>query len=80
MNRIPQNYGSISTPSVGFSGDNFSEFSNYCDNVVTNIYTINSSLKTLENALKIIGTKKDNQGLRNNMLVFFCTSVISSTF
>lgn len=62
----PQNYGSIS-PTVGFSGDQTSEFNSYCDNVVTNIYTVNSSLKTLENALKNIGTNKDNQGVRNKM-------------
>ncbi|KAJ8985382.1 hypothetical protein NQ317_007539 [Molorchus minor] len=68
MNRQSQNYGSISAPTVGFS-ENTSEFNSYCDSVVTNIYTINSSLKTLETALKCIGTKKDNQGLRNSIHV-----------
>ncbi|XP_018572998.1 syntaxin-12 [Anoplophora glabripennis] len=68
MNR-PQNYGSISSPTVGFSGEQTSEFNSYCDNVVTNIYTVNSSLKTLDNALKNIGTQKDNQGLRNKIHV-----------
>ncbi|CAG9820111.1 unnamed protein product [Phaedon cochleariae] len=68
MNR-PQNYGSISSPAVGFSGNINPEFNSYCDSVVTNIYTINSSLKTLENALKVIGTKKDNQGVRNQVHV-----------
>lgn len=67
MNRQPQNYGSISTPSVDFRGNQLVEFNSLCDDVVTNIYTINSSLKTLENASKTIGTKKDNQGLRNKM-------------
>lgn len=67
MNRPTQNYGSISTPIPSFSDEMSTTFNSYCDNVVTNIYTINASLKTLENALKTIGTKKDNQGLRNNM-------------
>lgn len=67
MNRPPQNYGAISNPIAGFSGESSTAFNNYCDNVVTNIYTINASLKTLEKALKTIGTSKDNQGLRNNM-------------
>lgn len=64
-----QNYGSISTPAVEFSGsDNSSlDFNNLCDDVVTNVYTINSSAKTLEGAAKTIGTAKDNQGLRNKM-------------
>ncbi|VEN33940.1 unnamed protein product [Callosobruchus maculatus] len=71
MSRPPQNYGSINTPNVGFSGGSSvsTEFNNYCDNVVTNIYTINSSLKTLDNALKVIGTKKDSPGLRNKIHV-----------
>lgn len=67
MSRVPQNYGSISTPVAGFSGESSTAFNNYCDNVVTNIYTINSSLKTLDNALKTIGTSRDNPGLRNKM-------------
>lgn len=67
MNRPQQNYGSFSSSVAGISGDSSSTFNNYCDSVVTNIYTINASLKTLENALKTIGTNRDNQGLRNNM-------------
>ncbi|CAH1993993.1 unnamed protein product [Acanthoscelides obtectus] len=73
MSRPSQNYGSISNPNpnIGFSGgsSNSTEFNSYCDNVVTNIYTINSSLKTLDNALKVIGTKKDSPGLRNKVHV-----------
>lgn len=69
MNRPSQNYGSISSPLTGVSGESSTAFNNYCDNVVTNIYTINTSLKTLENALKTIGTSRDNQGLRSNMYV-----------
>ncbi|XP_074037650.1 syntaxin 13 [Leptinotarsa decemlineata] len=67
----PHSYGSItSPPAVDFSGSsNSSEFNSYADNVVTNIYTINSSIKTLDNALKVIGTKKDNQGVRNQIHV-----------
>lgn len=64
---MPQNYGSIYTPVAGFSGEGSAAFNNYCDNVVTNIYTINTSLKTLENALRTLGTSRDNQGLRNKM-------------
>lgn len=68
MNRQQPNYGSISeTRDVNFSSGNPLEFNSLCDSVVTNIYTINSSYKTLENALKAIGTNKDNHGVRNNM-------------
>lgn len=68
MNRQQPNYGSMSdTTEINFSAGNPSEFNVLCENVVTNIYTINSSYKTLENALKAIGTNKDNQGVRNNM-------------
>lgn len=64
----PQNYGSISeTREVDFSDANYSEFNSLCDNVVTNIYTINSSWKTLENAQKAIGTSKDSPALRDKM-------------
>lgn len=68
MNRQQPNYGSISqTSEVNFSSGNPAEFNSLCENVVTNIYTINSSYKTLESALKAIGTNRDNQGIRNNM-------------
>lgn len=66
MNRPRQNYGATSTPTAD-SGESSTAFINYSDNVVTNVYTINSSLRTLENALKTIGTPKDTQGLRNNV-------------
>ncbi|KAK9869971.1 hypothetical protein WA026_006068 [Henosepilachna vigintioctopunctata] len=70
MNRQMQNYGSISTPpDVNFAGNRSVEFNITCDNVVTNIYTINSSFRGLENALKNIGTTKDNHGLRNKIHV-----------
>lgn len=64
-----QNYGSISSSSqeIGFAGDRSVEFNTACDSVVTNIYTINASFKVLDTALKNIGTKKDNHGLRNKM-------------
>lgn len=70
MNRPQPNYGSMSdTTEVNFSAaaGNPTEFNTLSENVVTNIYTINSSYKTLENALKAIGTNRDNQGVRNNM-------------
>lgn len=77
MNRPQQNYGSFSSPvAAGVSGDSSADFNNYCDSVVTNIYTINASLKTLENALKTIGTNRDNQGLRNNMLVLIIFKIV----
>ncbi|CAH0560472.1 unnamed protein product [Brassicogethes aeneus] len=80
MNRSQQNYGSISGPSVGFAGTNSQELNSLCDSVVTNLYTINGSIKTLDNALKTIGTKRDNQGLRNNVHVTqLSTNQIAST-
>ncbi|XP_045479582.1 syntaxin-12 [Harmonia axyridis] len=71
MNKPLHNYGSISSTSqdVLFSGDRSVEFNAACDSVVTNIYTINSSFKVLDTALKNIGTKKDNHGLRNKVHV-----------
>ncbi|XP_044749437.1 syntaxin-12 [Coccinella septempunctata] len=71
MNKPLQNYGSISSTSqdVTFAGDRSVEFNAACDSVVTNIYTINSSFKVLDTALKNIGTKKDNHGLRNKIHV-----------
>lgn len=76
MNRPQQNYGSFSSSVAGISGDSSSTFNNYSDSVVTNIYTINASLKTLENALKTIGTNRDNQGLRNNMWVLVIFKIL----
>ncbi|XP_044255887.1 syntaxin-12 [Tribolium madens] len=69
MSKHPYNYGATASTDVGFMGKRSPEFNNLCDNVVTNIYTINSSLKTLDNALKTIGTRKDNQGLRSSIHV-----------
>lgn len=69
MNNRPINYGATSSTDVKFSGGVSEEFNNACDNVVTNIYTINSSWKTLDSALKNLGTAKDNKGLRDKMYV-----------
>ncbi|KAF2902845.1 hypothetical protein ILUMI_03339 [Ignelater luminosus] len=71
MNKQPQNYGTMSsTQEVQFEGSSISsEFNSLCDNIVTNIYTINSSWKTLDNALKSLGTSRDNQGLRDKIHV-----------
>lgn len=66
------NYGTISPNSgdVHFQGtSNSSEFNSLCDSIVTNIYTVNSGWKTLEQALKNIGTSRDNQGLRDKIHV-----------
>lgn len=63
-----QNYGSMSdTSEVNFNAGNLTEFNCLCDSVVTNIYTINSSWKMLENGIKNIGTNKDNQGMRDKL-------------
>ncbi|XP_060531438.1 syntaxin-12 [Cylas formicarius] len=64
-------YGSIGEPDVGFSGNQTlsKDLNSLCDNIVTNVYTINSSLKSLENALKVIGSAKDNAGVRNKVHV-----------
>lgn len=78
MSYQPQNYGTMSShPSdVQFGGGGSSaEFNSLCDNIVTNIYTINSSWKVLENGFKNLGTNRDNQGLRDKMLVVLNTSI-----
>lgn len=72
MNKNLQNYGTMSSDNadVHFEGSsNSTEFNSICDNIVTNIYTINSSWKTLENALKSLGTPRDNKGLRDKIHV-----------
>lgn len=64
------NYGTMETTSdVQFAGTSSNEFNSLCDNIVTNIYTINTSWKTLDSSLKAIGTPRDNKGLRDNMYV-----------
>ncbi|KAI4462671.1 syntaxin [Holotrichia oblita] len=64
------NYGTMETTSdVQFAGTSSNEFNSLCDNIVTNIYTINTSWKTLDSALKAIGTPRDNKGLRDNIHV-----------
>jgi len=72
MNRNT-NYGSITDPEVGFSGvvqaDISTEFNSLSNDVATNVFTINSSIKTLQDALKLIGTQRDNIGLRNKIHV-----------
>lgn len=71
MNRHATNYGSITDPEVGFSGSTHNdvsrEFNDLCDNIATNLYTINSSIRTLLDTIKLIGTAKDNVGLRNKL-------------
>lgn len=64
-----QNYGTMSeVPDIQFEGSSANpQFNSLCDNVVTNMYNINSSWKYLDNALKNIGTSKDNKGLRDKM-------------
>lgn len=70
MNRNTTNYGSITDPVVGFSGTSNDILRNSLfDDIVTNVFTINSSIKTLQDALKAIGTSRDNTGLRNTIHV-----------
>lgn len=68
MAHSSQTYGSTDqrtdVPDVGFSP---TELYSLCENISTNIYTINISWRTLERAYKNIGTNKDNQGLRDKM-------------
>ncbi|KAF5284593.1 hypothetical protein FQR65_LT02419 [Abscondita terminalis] len=72
MDRTLQNYGTMSSDNTDVhfeGGSNTSEFNSICDNIVTNIYTINSSWKTLESALKSLGTTRDTKGLRDKIHV-----------
>jgi hypothetical protein len=66
-----KNYGTIdnSVPHVEFAGLQFSptELYNLSESITTNINTVIRSWKTLEQALKSIGTEKDNQGLRDKV-------------
>ena len=68
MAHSSQTYGStdqrIDVPDVGFSP---TELYSLSENITTNIYTINTSYRTLERAYKNIGTKKDSQGLRDKV-------------
>lgn len=67
-------YGAISdsnVPNVEFSGSQFSptEMFALCENITTNVYTINSSLKQLDDAFKVLGTARDNQAVRDKIHV-----------
>lgn len=68
MNRNPTNYGSITDPTVGFSGgNNDGEFNILCDDIGTKVLSINTNVKKLQDTLKLIGTPRDNAGIRNSM-------------
>jgi hypothetical protein len=66
-----QGYGSMAPnnplPDVDFSQFSPTEFYNLCESITTNIYTINTSWKQLEEALKSIGTERDSAGLRDKV-------------
>lgn len=68
MAHSSQNYGStdhrVDVPDIGFSP---TELYSLSENITTNIYTINTSWRTLEKAYKNIGTSKDSQGLRDKV-------------
>lgn len=80
MNKKPTNYGATNTTEIQFAGGSSTEFNSFCDSVVTNIYTINASWKTLDVALKSLGTSRDNKGLRDKMFVLFWTVFYSFFF
>lgn len=52
-----------------FSGQN-RELKALCDNISTNIYTINSATKSLQGAVAALGTNNDTQGLREQVHVW----------
>ncbi|KAF4521457.1 hypothetical protein B566_EDAN001754 [Ephemera danica] len=66
-------YGSMApsnpVPEVDFSQFSPTEFYNLCESITTNIYTINTSWKQLEEALKSVGTERDSSGLRDKVHV-----------
>lgn len=68
MAHSSQSYGSTDqradVPDVGFSP---TELYSLSENITTNIYTINTSWRTLERSQKNVGTNKDNQGLRDKV-------------
>ncbi|PNF18452.1 hypothetical protein B7P43_G09020 [Cryptotermes secundus] len=80
-----KNYGATgnSVPNVGYVGLQFSptELYNLSENITTNINTVIRSWKNLEQALKSIGTDKDNQGLRDKVHVtqLSCNQIVSQT-
>ncbi|CAB0038725.1 unnamed protein product [Trichogramma brassicae] len=55
-------------PDVGFSP---TELYSLSENITANIYTINSSYKTLSRSFKLIGTNKDNQAVRDRVTLEF---------
>lgn len=73
MYRPSTNYGSITDPEVGFSGsgsgtsDISTEFESLSNYIATNVFTINSSIRTLQDAVKLIGTSRDSLELRNKI-------------
>ena len=68
MAHSSQSYGSTDqrsdVPDVGFSP---TELYSLSEDITSNIYTINSSWRTLERAFKRIGTNKDNKELRDKV-------------
>lgn len=67
-----RNYGATNenrVPNVEIIGTQFSptELYSLCENITTNVYTINSSFKQLDEALKALGTSRDSQGLRDKV-------------
>lgn len=60
----------ISHLQIIIPSNNSRELTSICDNVSTNVYTINSCIKNLQSVVGLIGTARDNQGLRDQIHVW----------
>lgn len=60
-------YGAMATSTAILNSSPYPELHSLSESIATNVYTINSSLKQLDDTLKAIGTKKDSQGLRDKV-------------
>lgn len=68
INTSDQNYGAMDpAPNVAFSDFSPTEFYNLCETIVSNIYTITSNAKSLEEAEKLLCTPSDSVEHRENM-------------
>lgn len=45
----------------------FSYRYNLSDNITTNIYTVNHAWRTLDHTVRLLGTDRDNPGLRDKV-------------
>jgi len=56
-------------PTVGFSSSSHPELHTLSESITTNIYTITASIKQLDDTFKALGTRRDNQGIRDKVHV-----------